>query len=86
MVEKEFVVQSDAGIHARPASMLVKLAMGFPCEVFIEKDGVEANAKSIMGVLSLAITQGSKLIIRAVGEKEEEACTQLLELFKSDFK
>ena len=86
MCEKEFIVKSDAGIHARPASMLVKSAMTYPCELFLVKDGVEANAKSIMGVLSLAITQGSKIIIRAEGDREEEACSKLLELFETDFK
>jgi phosphotransferase system HPr (HPr) family protein len=86
MFEKDITVISDAGVHARPAMMLVKAAMEFPCEIFLKKKDVEANAKSIMGVLSLAITSGSTLTVRAEGEQEEEAVEKLVSLIASDFK
>lgn len=85
MVEKEVTVTSDTGVHARPAMMLVKKAMEFPCEVFLVKDEVEANAKSIMGVLSLAITSGSKIIIRTDGGQEEEAAQEIVDLIETNF-
>ena len=70
MTEREVVVTSDAGVHARPAMMIVKEAMKYPCEVKLIKDDVEADCKSIMSVLGLAIISGSRLIVRASGEGE----------------
>ncbi len=86
MTEREIEIMSDAGVHARPAMMLVKEAMKYPCEVFFIKDDVEANGKSIMSVLGLAISKGSRLVIRAVGEDEELAVQRLATLIESDFK
>ncbi|HNX58934.1 MAG TPA: HPr family phosphocarrier protein [Spirochaetota bacterium] len=85
MCEKEVTVTSDAGVHARPAMMLVKEAMKFPCEIFLVKDDTEANGKSIMSVLALAITPGTKLVIRAEGEREDEAVDRIIGLIVSDF-
>lgn len=85
MTEHEVVISSDAGIHARPAMMLVKEAMKYPCEVFLIKDHVEANGKSIMSVLALAITKGTRLLIRAVGEDEEAAVRSLVTLIEKEF-
>jgi phosphocarrier protein HPr len=86
MTEKEVTVKSDAGVHARPAMMFVREAMKYPCEVFIVKDDVEANGKSIMSVLGLAITPGTRLIVRAAGQDEEDAVTRLVSLIENDFK
>ncbi len=85
MIEKEVMVKSDAGVHARPAMMLVREAMKYPCEVFLIKDEVEANGKSIMSVLGLAITSGSQLTVRAHGEQETEAVDTLTRLIENDF-
>lgn len=86
MYEREVIVHSDAGVHARPASMLVQEAMKYPCEVFLIKDNVETNAKSIMGVLSLAVTSGSKLVVRAIGDQENTVVDKLISMIESDFK
>lgn len=85
MTEKAIQINSDAGIHARPAMMLVKEAMKFPCEVFLIKDSVQANGKSIMSVLSLAITKGTRLTIRAEGEDEAEAVESIARLIQTEF-
>ncbi len=85
MTEKEVTITSDAGIHARPAMMLVKEAMKYSCEVFLIRDGMEANGKSIMSVLALAITQGSKLIVRAEGDEENEAVQGIVSLIEKEF-
>lgn len=86
MVEKEVIVNSDAGIHARPAMMIVREAMKYPCEVMLIKDNVTADAKSIMSVLGLAIISGSKLTIRANGDGEAELVDTLVNLIEKDFK
>lgn len=86
MVEKDVIVTSDAGIHARPAMMIVREAMKYPCEVMLIKDNVEADAKSIMSVLGLAIISGSKLTIRANGDGETELVDYLISLIEKDFR
>lgn len=86
MTEKEVLVKSDAGVHARPAMMLVREAMTYPCEVYLIKDEIEANGKSIMSVLGLAITSGSMLVVRAHGDREHEAVDKLVSLIENDFK
>ena len=85
MTEDSVIISSDAGVHARPAMMLVKAAMKYPCEVFFSKDGTKVNGKSIMGVLALAITQGSELKIIADGEQEEDAVNEIKHIIENDF-
>ena len=85
MREKEVIITSDAGVHARPAMMLVKEAMKFPCEIYLIKDETEANGKSIMSVLALAITPGSTLLVRGDGDKEAEAVEKIIALIQSNF-
>ncbi len=85
MVEKEVVVTSDAGVHARPAMMMVREAMKFSCDIVLVKDEVEADCKSIMSVLGLAIVSGSKLIIKAEGDQAEEAVNIIVKLIESNF-
>ncbi|HPS57234.1 MAG TPA: HPr family phosphocarrier protein [Spirochaetota bacterium] len=86
MVEKEVVVSSDAGIHARPAMMIVREAMKYPCDITLVKDNVEADGKSIMSVLGLAIISGSKLVIRADGEGATELVDYIIKLIENDFR
>ncbi len=87
MTEKEVVVTGDAGVHARPAMMLVQEAMKYPdCDVLLVKENIEANCKSIMSVLGLAIVSGSKLKIRANGEGEIEIVDFLVNLIENNFK
>jgi len=86
MVEKEVVVNSDAGVHARPAMMIVREAMKYPCKVTLVKDEIEADGKSIMSVLGLAILSGTKLKIRAAGEGEADVVDYIVDLIENDFK
>ncbi len=85
MTEMEVTIQSDAGVHARPAMILVQEAVKFPCEIFLIKDTVEANGKSIMSILGLAITSGSKIKVRAEGEQEKEAVNKLISIIEKNF-
>ena len=86
MTEREVVVKSDAGVHARPAMMIVKEAMKYPCEVKLIKDNVEADCKSIMSVLGLAIISGSRLIVRANGEGETAVVDSIVSLIENNFR
>jgi phosphocarrier protein len=78
-------VRNREGLHARPAAELVRLASRFECEVWVERDGLEVNGKSIMGVLMLAAEPGSVLRIRAVGDDAEEALGELAALVDGGF-
>lgn len=78
-------IVNRAGMHARPAAELVKLAGRFNASIVLEKDGLEVNGKSIMGVLMLAAERGSRLKIRADGDDAEEALSQLCALVERGF-
>ncbi|WP_110928504.1 HPr family phosphocarrier protein [Bacillus massiliglaciei] len=77
MVEKEIEVQLKTGLQARPAALFVQEASRFHSEVFLEKDGKKVNAKSIMGLMSLAVSSGSSVKLIADGKDEEEALARL---------
>jgi phosphotransferase system HPr (HPr) family protein len=85
MVKKKVVVKNPAGIHARPASMLVKTAAKFQSEFYIHSHGYRINAKSILGVLTLAAEHGAELELEFSGEDETEALEAITELFESGF-
>lgn len=78
-------MKNRSGIHTRPAAAIVKLAAKFKSEIYLVRDGFQINAKSIIGVMTLAAEQGSKLIIRLEGEDEEEGMRQLADLFAAGF-
>ena len=80
MVEKVFVVKNETGLHARPASQFVQKAAKFKSVIKLKKDGKEANAKSIISVLSLGASKGSEITISCAGDDEQEALSAWLEL------
>lgn len=85
MVEREVEVTNTLGIHARPSSMIVKTAQQFKAAVMIIKSGAEADAKSIMSVMMLAATCGSKVTIRVTGDDEKSALDAIAALFARKF-
>lgn len=85
MITKEITVKNKSGLHTRPAATLVKLAAKFKSEVNLERDGFSINAKSIIGVMTLAAEKGATLIIKTEGEDEETAMNDIVELFESGF-
>jgi phosphocarrier protein len=85
MVEKIVTIQNRAGIHARPAALLVQTANRFSADIFLEKDGEKINGKSIMGILTLAATYNSPLKIIADGSDEQEALQTICRLFETKF-
>ncbi len=77
MVEKKFTVTDQAGIHARPASLLVSTANKFESDVFLVYKGKDVNLKSILGVMSLGIGSAEEFSIRAEGSDEQDAIKEL---------
>ncbi|MBN1981018.1 MAG: HPr family phosphocarrier protein [Chitinivibrionales bacterium] len=85
MVQKEVVITNSLGIHARPAVMIVKTASQFAASITISKDGIAADAKSIMSIMMLAASHKSKVVIKATGKDETEAVEALVNLFQGNF-
>lgn len=85
MIKKRVVVKNRAGMHTRPAALLVKLAGRYKCEFYIVKDDFQINGKSIIGVMSLAVEQGVALNLIFDGEDEKEACNEIVTLFEKGF-
>jgi phosphocarrier protein HPr len=84
-IERSVQVVNLLGFHARPAAEFVNLAARFAADVRLEKDGLEVNGKSIMGVLMLAAERGAILTIRAHGHDAEAAADALVDLVSSGF-
>lgn len=85
MSERKVRIVNRAGLHARPAAEFVKLAGTFTSEIVVEKDGLEVNGKSILGVLMLAAEHGSSITIRARGDDAPQATEALGDLVSSGF-
>ncbi|OZC03215.1 HPr family phosphocarrier protein [Rubricoccus marinus] len=85
MLTREVTVRNRAGVHTRPASMIVREAARFAAEFFIKKDGYEINGKSIIGVMTLAAEQGATLELQFDGPDEADAADALEALFESGF-
>lgn len=85
METRTFVVKNKLGLHARAAALFVKTANRFVSEVSLEKDGQSVNGKSIMGILMLAATKGSRITLKAEGKDEVEAIETLGRLFENKF-
>ena len=87
MIRRDVTIRNRAGIHARPASMIVQCAQRFKSSVWIEADeNVRINAKSIMNILTLGAAYGTRLVIVAEGPDETEAAAELAGLFEGKFK
>lgn len=83
MVERKVIIKNPTGLHARPASLLVKEANKFKSEVMINKNGKDVNAKSILSVLSLGVTNGDEIVIKTNGEDEKEAMDAIINLLET---
>lgn len=85
MIKREVTVTNRAGLHTRPASMIVRTASRFDADFHIQKDGYEINGKSIIGVMTLAAEQGARLQLVFDGSDEEEAADAIARLFEEGF-
>jgi phosphocarrier protein len=77
MTEKIITVRNRAGIHARPAALISQTANKFKSEVLMLKDDININAKSIMGVITMAAGYNTQITVRATGEDEAEVIKAL---------
>lgn len=84
-IERDIVIKNKLGIHARPAALFVQLANRFQSDIILSKDSDEVNAKSIIGIMTLAANFGSKLKIAAEGDDADEAVEALVKLCNDKF-
>lgn len=84
MEKREFKVIAETGIHARPATLLVQAASKFSSDINLEYSGKSVNLKSIMGVMSLGVGQGSEISISAEGDDEKEAIDAIADTVKKE--
>ncbi|AZU63913.1 HPr family phosphocarrier protein [Neobacillus mesonae] len=84
MMEKQVEVKLKTGLQARPAALFVQEANRFSADIFLEKDGKKVNAKSIMGLMSLAVGSGVEITIIADGDDEETAINELSDFIEKE--
>ncbi len=80
MIIKELVIKNEIGLHGRPAALLVQTTNKFLSDITIKKAGKSVNAKSIMGIMAIGISQGEKIEVTANGADEENAITEIEKL------
>ncbi|MDC7241495.1 MAG: HPr family phosphocarrier protein [Spirochaetales bacterium] len=85
MVQKNTKVKNRAGLHARPAAMIVQIASQYESTIFIEKGSEKINAKSIMGILTMGAGYDTDVVISAEGSDEQGALDAMFALFESRF-
>ena len=85
MTTKKVTIKNRAGIHARPAALIVNTANQFDSEIYLEKDDMRINGKSIMGIITLGAGYNSDIAVIADGDDEDEAVEAITALFENRF-
>lgn len=85
MKKQYFTIVNRLGLHARAAAQLVQTANRFHADVTVEKDGVEVNGKSIMGIMMLAAPKGSQIEVSVTGPDMEQAFVAIAQLIENGF-
>lgn len=84
MTERRVQVKLKLGLQARQAALFVQEANRFSADIFLEKDEKKVNAKSIMGVMSLAIAKGTEVVLSSEGNDAEQAVTALATIIENE--
>ena len=85
MTVEQVMITNKLGLHARAAAKLVHTASAYESEIYVGTEHEEVNAKSILGILTLAATKGTPLNVRADGPDEAEAVRAIVQLFTDKF-
>lgn len=84
-IELELWVENRLGLHARPVAQIIALVQKFETELVLEKDGLQADARNLLELLTLDCPQGTRLVLKAVGPQAREAAMALASLFARKF-
>ena len=85
MISRDVTIKNSVGLHARPATFFIQKANSYKCSIWVEKEDCRVNAKSLLGVLSLGITQNTNITIIADGNDEADAIEGLVTLIDGGF-
>ncbi len=85
MAEIQLLIRNQLGLHARACALFVKTASRYKSDVFVSRDDLEVNGKSIMGVMMLAAEEGASIVVRAVGEDEQVVLEAIRDLVDGKF-
>ena len=85
MISRNVTIKNNHGLHARPATFFIQKANSYKSSIWVEKEDCRVNAKSLLGVLSLGIVQGTEITIIADGVDEAEAIDGLVARIESEF-
>jgi phosphocarrier protein len=85
IVRKTLTIKNELGLHARSAAMIVRAVEGSRSEVFLERDGVRVDARSLLDILTLACPKDSRIVVRADGEDAREVVESIEKLVESGF-
>lgn len=85
MIIKSFEIRNKLGLHARAAAKLVKTTSAYQADIFFEREGIEVNGKSLLGILNLACPKGSIISVRAEGLDADLAMEELRILIEDKF-
>jgi phosphocarrier protein HPr len=83
--KKECVIKNKLGLHARPAALFVQMANRFSCQIRVTKGNETVSGKSIMGIMTLAVQQGTRILIEAEGQDSQLAIESLENLINNNF-
>ena len=86
MITREVTVKNNVGLHARPATFFIQKANSFKCSIWVEKEDRRVNAKSLLGVLYLGVTEGTTITLIADGADESAALKCLADMIENGFK
>ncbi|MGD8458357.1 MAG: HPr family phosphocarrier protein [Anaerolineales bacterium] len=85
MPEVKVKVMHEVGLHARPAALFVQTAKRFNADISVKNGGQEVDAKSILSILTLGVSQGTEISISALGDDAEQALNALKTLIENNF-
>jgi phosphocarrier protein HPr len=85
MPEREVEIINKLGLHARASAKFTQTASGFPCDIWVSRDGRRVNGKSIMGVMMLAAARGTTIKLETSGPEEDAAMAVLVALIEARF-
>lgn len=85
MIEQQITVTNPKGLHARPSALLVKTAMTFDSDISLTNDGKTADAKSVLGIMTLCAKAGTELTLKIEGHDETLALKAIIEVFNTKY-
>lgn len=85
MIEQQITVTNPKGLHARPSALLVKTAMEFDSDIFLTNDGRTADAKSVLGIMTLCAKVDTELTLKIDGHDEQAALDAIIEVFNTKY-